>query len=410
MAHGITEHDAMIALFAHGQPWHKLATSIEAVATELGVTAAEVTARMAFEAKGILDQHIGTEPVLTLHPDFAPTIRRIWLGGNGLSKEQIVEAIQKGIEVWDRHQAVVREDTRGQFAITSKGYTPWQNGDAADMFDQVMREAGGATLSCLGTLHGGRRVFVTAKLDEETRIGGTDDVTGYHLLMSNAHDATQAVTWAVVAMRTVCANTHAIALRQSTTGRRKRNTIRLRHTKGLKLRLDEVREALGLVSKAIAVYDEVAQFLAGVQVPDAEALKGFVEALVPPADEGKSDARREKKREAIYGNFMDTRRNAVEGVKGSWWTAYQAVTQFVDHGGNGKDDVGSAEKRFNSALFGGGHDLKTEAFDLALAGASGERFTAHGDGTVTIASPAGTTTVDGSDILGDLLSKPVSTN
>lgn len=401
MAHEIRATDAIAYLLADGMPWHGIGETIENIAKALGVEAEHLTVAEAMRGLG-MDYPILNETPFTIPEDALAVFRQLWRNGDGVTREEIVTAVRQ-MEPWKHKQAIVRSDTRAQFEIMGSQFTPWQNLDAAAFFDEIVAAAGGAHLSVLGSLKGGRTVWVTAKLDAETRIGGTEDVSRYHLLLSHAHDGTLSIRIDLVCTRVVCANTHRMALREG-----RERGITLRHTRHVGQRLEEAKRALGIVSARIDQHRQLAEFLASVQVPSAEALRGFVEAVVPPAPEGVSDARRAPKREAIYDNFMDEDRNAVAGVKGSWWTAYNAVTQLVDHGGNGGTETTDSERRFRRNLYGSGARLKDTALRLAFDGARGERLTQNADGTVTVASEAGTVTVDGSELFEQLLNQAPS--
>ena len=69
--------------------------------------------------------------------------------------------------------------------------------------------------------------------------------------------------------------------------------------------------------------------------------------------------------------------NELAGVRGTWWAAFNAVTQYVDHeiptavrGSEGMDDADKAlatrSKRFEASQSGSGAEFKDEAFSLAL--------------------------------------------
>ena len=53
----------------------------------------------------------------------------------------------------------------------------------------------------------------------------------------------------------------------------------------------------------------------------------------------------------------------LPGVRGTYWGAVNAVTEYIDHHKPARSD----DARLNNAWFKGGDRLKTRAYELALA-------------------------------------------
>ena len=58
----------------------------------------------------------------------------------------------------------------------------------------------------------------------------------------------------------------------------------------------------------------------------------------------------------------------IPGVKGSYWVAYQALTEFLSHdAGRAKDPTEAARQRLESLYWGKGAQMSTRAHELALS-------------------------------------------
>jgi phage/plasmid-like protein (TIGR03299 family) len=101
------------------------------------------------------------------------------------------------------YYATVRQDTREVLGIVGERYRIVQNQDAFEFVDQLLGSA--MHFETAGSLHGGRRIWVLARLPEHVEIGG-DPVRPYVLLMKSQDGAT-AVIAATTPVRVVCQNT-----------------------------------------------------------------------------------------------------------------------------------------------------------------------------------------------------------
>ena len=60
-------------------------------------------------------------------------------------------------------------------------------------------------------------------------------------------------------------------------------------------------------------------------------------------------------------------RGDVESTRGTWWSLFNSVTNFVDHAGKFKGDSDKkAESRFDKVMEGPGAAFKNDAWKLAL--------------------------------------------
>ena len=253
------------------------------------------------------------------------------------------------MEVTDK-KAVTRMDNGKVFGVFSNQYTPLQNRDAFTFFDSVVG-AGEAIYHTAGTLAGGSRIWILAKLPGDLKLSDTDVLERY-ILLANSHDGSLAVTMKPTTVRVVCNNTLSVAL-----GGETNKLFRAVHTSSVMQRVNQARETLGLQEAYFANVMRGIERLADERMTQAAANEFLVELFG-----------QEENREAIstrMQNQIDTVGNLF--VKGTGnhgvnrWDMLNAVTEFVDHKRTKDDD-----KRLDAAWFGGGKDLKQKAWNLLL--------------------------------------------
>lgn len=100
-------------------------------------------------------------------------------------------------------KANLREDSGEVLGIVSQEYEMVDNRDAFRFLDGLI----GSELhfETAGSLWGGRRVWVLARLPEYIELGG--DLSATYIYVANSHDGSMAATAAATPIRIVCANT-----------------------------------------------------------------------------------------------------------------------------------------------------------------------------------------------------------
>jgi phage/plasmid-like protein (TIGR03299 family) len=129
-------------------------------------------------------------------------------------------------------------------------WVPLQNADAFAWFDPFVT-SGAAHFETAGSLGHGRRVWVLAELNRAPVEVVPGDAVRKFLLLSNSHDGTLAVRVGLTPVRVVCANTLAMAHGDAAS-----KLIRIRHTRGLRQTLGQVRE---IVNAADAAFEATAE-------------------------------------------------------------------------------------------------------------------------------------------------------
>lgn len=301
-------------------PWHRLGQKLEAPAT-----AAE-----AITAAG-LDYEVTLTDVATVDGMMVP-----------------------------KTKAVVRYDNQTVLGTVSDRYCPVQNRQAFGFLDAVVAD-GGLRYHTAGALGRGEKIFLLAKLPGEIRVKNTDDLVNKYLLLSNAHDGSAALRVLFTPVRVVCQNTLSMALRQG-----QGEGVSIRHNGNLAAKIEAAQRVLGL---ATTFYDDAQSKidrLASVY-PTAAQLDTYFKVLYPDPEAADDNGRAKQTREKLHELFGGGIGHDMPGIKDTWWTAYNAVTELLDHRTyRGRNEQERASNRLQSIWWGTAAKVKEQAWEAAL--------------------------------------------
>jgi phage/plasmid-like protein (TIGR03299 family) len=248
-------------------------------------------------------------------------------------------------------RAVVRSSDARVLGEVGRDYTIVQNGEAIEWFRPFV-ESGGASIECVGSLRGGSRVFVLARLDRAPMSVVAGDEVLPFLLLANAHDGSLRLHVGFSAIRVVCANTLQMARND-----RRSKLLQLRHTPGIKL-------ALAMVQETIEQFQRLARTGCNEEtlrkyVSLVFAVQGGELATTGEAREASEDTK-SRVFPRVLRLFEAGRGTSIAGVRGTMWGALNAVSEFVQYE-RGSNDA----RRLNETWFGTGSALNRRAFDVA---------------------------------------------
>lgn len=325
-----TRADGTVEMAYTGKrPWHGLGVEVDH----------PMTAAEAIELAG-LDWTVNVEPVFVKEG------------------KQYVEVPNK--------RAVVRGDTREVFNVFSTTYQPVQNSDFATFFDGVVG-AGEAIYETAGSLRGGRRVWMLAKLPGDLGLDDRDLLEKY-ILLANAHDGTMQVTMKITPVRVVCSNT--LNLANLTKG----DQVRFRHTTNVLNRMNDARELLGLADAYFELFMRQMERLADARFSEGDVRR--VASVAVKLEDGE-EARTAAAKQAMVAQIVDLYYNGAGSdlptANGTGWGAFNAVTELLDHhltvrGAKARNpnELAVAGQRLNVSWFGYGQDIRQRAWDEAL--------------------------------------------
>jgi phage/plasmid-like protein (TIGR03299 family) len=248
--------------------------------------------------------------------------------------------------------AVVRGSDGKVLGAVGERYRPLQNREAFSWV-QPFLEAGEAQLETAGSLAGGARVWVMARLNRAPiEVAPGDEVVKY-LLLSNSHDGSLAVRVGFTPVRVVCNNTLALSHASKDS-----QLIRLRHSSGVVQNLENVRSTIDAVNARFEATAEQYRRLASKDINQAD-LARYVTRVLDAGDQ--PGPRLKNIIQRVTELFEAGAGNGTLYVRGTYWSAYNAVTEWLTH-----ERGRSADSRVNSLWYGDSACLNSRALLSAL--------------------------------------------
>lgn len=258
--------------------------------------------------------------------------------------------------IFDKHHVLFRSDTKEPLSIVGKDYKIMQPGEVLEFF-RDLTEGAGFELDTAGTLFGGRKFWALAKIGDTAVVTGDDAVDGY-LLLATSCDGTMRTQAKFVATRVVCNNTLTMAVNHE----RGRRVVHTSHRSNFDA--DAVKQQLGVATGSFHSFMAQARALSKVVVTERHADEFFSGLLRDTKYVTAEDVTKSRPHQQIMQLFRGAAQGGtIHGTEGTAWGVVNAVTEFIDHHAKAR----SASHLVESALLGRGDQLKTEAFNRALA-------------------------------------------
>ena len=308
-------HEVEKMVFAGATPWHGLGTEIDDATTFWD----------AFKMAG-LDWEVQTEPLFR----------------------------GDGSEV--KAQASVRQSDNRVLGVVGPRWTPLQNRDAFEIFEPLV-DSGDMKLHTAGSLREGERVWVLCQLNlDNSEIVKGDEISKFALL-SNGHDGKLAVHFGFTPIRVVCANTEAMAR-----GCKSSKLIRVRHLQFVKENVEKLREVMNLANQEFEATAEQYRFLASRQI-NAKDLEKYVKVVFGVEKKSDEDITTRTKNilQSVETLFTTGKGNDLPGVNGTYWAAYNAVTEYLNYD-RGRNNA----NRMDSLWFGQNKQMSADALETAI--------------------------------------------
>lgn len=255
-------------------------------------------------------------------------------------------------KIAEGYHYIVRDDIDAVLGSCKTKFQPLQNADAFAFFEPLVRD-GVCKIDTIGTFGVGQKVWILAEIiDSRFSVVPGDDITLY-LILVNAHDGSTSVMAGIVPVRIWCSNMFSMLNRSEF------QILKFKHTGDPAEKLRQVQtfinEQLGIV-EGFTIRLSV---LAATQITYDELDAYFREVFkVVGKDEASTKANNKIKR--LHELFIHGRGNQHEGVRGSWYAAYNAVSEYLNY------EAGrTSETRLTSLWFGVNNNINHKALELA---------------------------------------------
>ena len=235
-------------------------------------------------------------------------------------------AVQAPDGTWEQvaATALVRDDNHKLLGMHGPSYSAITNAQFGELIETALDIPGiELAFDALVSLREGRVIAATMKMPKGYHVPGDPSELQTYVVFYTSHDGSAALQLGPCPVRVVCMNTQKAASEHF--GRRGGYAYTLRHTKGWRDRIKEVKEGLAASVNMSLKFHETALFLAEMGVTEAYVQK-FVDRYIPISTDMTDTVRihREAERAEFMGLFLG--HPTMEGMEMSRWRLYQAVT------------------------------------------------------------------------------------
>lgn len=220
----------------------------------------------------------------------------------------------------DGYKANVRSSDRRVLGVVSERYKVVQNVDAFSFTDELLGK--GVRYETAGSLQGGRKVWLLARLPREYIIAG-ERISPY-LVFSNTHDGSGSVKVAITPVRVVCNNTLNLALDTA------KRSFSIVHTGNVQDKIQEARDTLFMAEKYMDNLGVEFERLRRQKVSDTQ-VKEYIELLLPMEKE--PTAMQVKNTQRLRQDMMKRYYDApdLQKVGNNAYRFINAVSDFATH-------------------------------------------------------------------------------
>lgn len=226
---------------------------------------------------------------------------------------------------------VVRSDNNQALSVVGNVWEPLQNKDAFTFFDPFV-EAGLCEYHTAGYISNGERIFVLAKIKADPVEVLKGDPVDSFFLLTNVHSGASCGRVIFTNIRFYCTNVLPAMLRET-------KQQKIFHKGDVLNSISQVQEVIDLRQRDFAATMEQFKFLASKQIKGME-VDTYLDRVL--SDDKIKIVNGEMKTDKDQSTYRNTKNRIVElmetgmgtnikGVKGSFWGAYNGVTEFFTH-------------------------------------------------------------------------------
>lgn len=248
-------------------------------------------------------------------------------------------------------RANIRQKDKQVLGVVTDRYKVVQNTEAFAFTDNLLGE--GVRYETAGSLQGGKKVWLLAKLPENYVVAG-DQVTPY-LVFSNSHDGSGAIKIAITPIRVVCQNTLNLALKSAT---RVWSTI---HTGNIQNKLEEARKTILMADNYMSNLQKEVEELNKITLSDKKVYK-LIDSLIPlsPNATPIQEKNVERQREDFKLRYFEA--PDLIAVPKNGWRFINAVSDFATHSEPIRRTANFKENLFSRTMEG--NTMIDKAFEM----------------------------------------------
>ena len=252
-------------------------------------------------------------------------------------------------------------------------YVPITNAEFLSVIENALVGIKGATVASVGSVCGRGRIFVSIRLAALASFEAAGREFKPFLNFLSSHDQSCMFTLNTSNICTVCNNTFTANLAATVSNSKNQGeelAMRAKHTKNVKLKLDNVA---GLVDKflgAQAEFQSILNVLGDVKVSRDEGKAFFAGFLAAPGEIKAARAGKNPEISTRRGNQVERLNELfISGPGNRGETAadlFSSVTDYYTHESSG--ERADIEKQLVSSEYGAGATAKTRAFNILKDG------------------------------------------
>jgi len=250
----------------------------------------------------------------------------------------------------------IRDSDNTSLGIVSDRYKVVQNEDAFRFTDDLLGT--GVTYETAGALHGGKKVWMLAKMPHRYIIAG-DEISPYMVVM-NSHDGSSGIRIAMTPIRVVCQNTLNLALSTA------KRMWAAKHTENVMSRVHEARETLMLAETYMGELGKDIDALSRIKLSDRKVLE-FMQEFFPVTSDI-PDAQRKNNQKLLDDlklRYWDAPDLSHVGMNG--YRFVNAVSDFATHAAPIRKTSGYNENLFLRTVEG--NPMLDKAYQMVLSAA-----------------------------------------
>ena len=252
------------------------------------------------------------------------------------------------------YKANIRNTDRRVLGVVTDRYKVIQNTEAFSFTDALLGE--GVRYETAGSLQGGRKIWLLARLPKEYIISG-DRISPY-LVFSNTHDGSGSVKVAITPIRVVCNNTLNLAL---STAKRSFSMI---HTGDIKEKMNEAKNTLFMAEDYMEKLGKEVDSLRLKKLTDIQ-VDSLIRKLLP-SDENDSVQQFKnikRLREDMRSRYFDA--PDLKDVGKNAYRFINAVSDFATHAEPLRKTANYKENLFGRTIEG--NPMIDKAYQMVLA-------------------------------------------